>query len=243
MIQPPADTGIPLPAPPIQHSRQPLIQKDASLTVRVKSVAQAQQNIETMAAGLGGFVQQSNRNEAEGQTGTATLALRIPVRQFDEALKEIRSQGDVVSDSSNGNDVTSDVVDMEARLKVLRAEESDYLVLLGRARRTGEIMEIRDKLTEIRTEIESITSQRNVAKDMAAYSTINVTLEQRPLVGQVPKVEGQDTWLTDTWATAVNGLSAAGKIIAQLFIFVLVWAPIWIPTALIGAWIYRKVKW
>ena len=112
-----------------------------------------------------------------------------------------------------------------------------------RARRTGEIMEIRDKLTEIRTEIESITGQRNVTKDMAAFSTINVTLEQRPIAGQAPKQEGQDTWLNDTWATAVNGLSAAGKIVTQLLIFVLVWAPIWVPTSLLGAWIYRKVKW
>ncbi|MHB8637324.1 MAG: DUF4349 domain-containing protein [Fimbriimonadaceae bacterium] len=230
--------------PPQAHSwTQSLIQKDASLTVRVKNVADAQQNIEGVVAGHGGWVQQSNRDEGEGQAGVATLTLRVPVSQFDVVLKSIRALGDVVSDSSSGNDVTGDVVDMDARLKVLRAEESDYMVLLGRARRTGEIMEIRDKLTQIRTDIESIVGQRNVTKDMAAFSTISVTLEQRPLVGQPAKLDGQDPWLGDTWATAVNGLSVAGKLLAQLFIFVLVWAPIWVPTALLGAWAYRKLKW
>lgn len=243
-IMPSVSSPAPSPPPAVRRGVQPLVQKDASLTVKVKSVAQAQQNVETMVVGLQGFVQQSNRNETEGQDGQATMSLRVPVQQFDTAVKEIRALGDVVSETSSGNDVTSNVVDMDARLRVLRAEESDYLVLLRRARRTGEIMEIKDKLTEIRTEIESIVGQENTTKDMAAYSTINVTLTQKPLVGQIgDKTGAQDAWLSDTWATAINGLSAAGRLIGQLLIFVLVWSPIWVPTALIGAWIYRKARW
>jgi hypothetical protein len=131
---------------------------------------------------------------------------------------------------------------MEARLKVLRAEESDYLTLLSRARSVAAIMAVRDKLTEIREEIESIDSQRKTTRDLAAMSTINVTLSQKTAIGE-PKPEGGDSWLNDSWASAVNGLASAGRVLAQLFIFILVWSPLWIPTTLIGAWAYRRVKW
>jgi len=244
-INPQSAVGLATPASPTPHRAPQLIEKTAGLTVKVKNIAEAQQAVEMDAKAAGGWVQESNRSEAEGQAGTATITIRVPVSQFENTLKAIRALGDVTGDSSSGNDVTGDVVDMDARLKVLRAEEADYMILLGRARRTGEIMEIRDKLTEIRTEIESTLGQRNMTKDQAAFSTINVSLTQRPSVGDHSSKsgDGADSWLGDTWATAVNGLSAAGRVLGQLLIFTLVWAPIWVPTALAGAWLYRKLKW
>lgn len=223
--------------------RAPLVQKNAAMTVDVKDVAGAQHNVENTTRGLGGFVQTSNRSEAKDQSSEADLVIRVPVRQYEEALNNIRALGNVVSESSNGNDVTADVVDMEARLKVLRAEESDYLTLLTRARSIASIMAIRDKLTEIRSEIESITAERNTTKDMAAMSTIQVTLRKVSPTQPESKSEGDNVWLNDTWSTAVGGLGSAGKVLAQLLIFLVVWAPIWVPTTLLGAWVYRKLRW
>jgi hypothetical protein len=220
-----------------------LIVKDASLGVKVKNVAESQHTAEGIAVGLGGYVERSDRSEAEGSKGEASLILRVPIQHFEDAVKQIRSLGDVVSDSSSGNDVTSDVVDMDARLKVLRAEESDYLVLLARARSTSAIMAIKDKLTEIRQQIEGIDSERKSTKDLASYSTITVELTQTGRDVKPILLETDKSWLTGTWTSAVDGLGAAGKVIAQLFIFVLVWSPIWIPVALLSAWLYRRYKW
>ena len=98
-------------------------------------------------------------------------------------------------------------------MKVLRAEESDYMVLLGRARSmTALIIEIKDKLTEIREEIESIDRQRKSTKDLANYSTINVHLAAKGGEPEKPKAdkdkEKDKGWLDSTWSAAVGSLEA-----------------------------------
>ncbi len=220
--------------------------KTAALGIKVKNVAESQQSVEGIANGNGGYVQNSARTDSVGTNAEADITVRVPVQCFDIVIKAIRGLGDVISDSSSGNDVTSDIVDMDARMKVLRAEESDYMVLLGRARSTAQIIEIKDKLTEIREEIESIDGQRKSTKDLANYSTINVHLAAKgePEKPKADKDKEKDKgWLDSTWSTAVGGLGSAAKVIAQLFIFVLVWAPIWIPAALLSSYLYRKNKW
>jgi hypothetical protein len=220
---------------------QPMIQRDASLTLRVGDVADAQHATEQLTAGLGGYVSQSSRAESMDTNSTATMSLRIPGPHFEDALKFIHKLGKVVSESSSGLDVTSQAVDMAARLKVLKTEESDYLLLLGRARSTGQIIEIKDKLTDIQEEIESITSQQATLKDQVQYATIDLTLSDRD-PKKIP-VHQKDTWLLDTWTSALNGLESIAKVAAQLFIFALVLLPIWLPLSLLGAWAYRKLRW
>ena len=84
-----------------------------------------------------------------------SIVLRVPVARFDEALSEIKKLADrVESEKIEATDVTQNYVDREAALRNLRAEESQYLLIMKRARSVTETLEVSGKLSEVRSKIE-----------------------------------------------------------------------------------------
>lgn len=87
--------------------------KNGEIGIEVPDVTLALARVRAMAQDLGGYVggsQAGTRDEA------ATLTLRIPADRFEDALAALHElDGDVVIEATNEQDVTSTVVDLEAR--------------------------------------------------------------------------------------------------------------------------------
>lgn len=217
-----------------------LVVKNADMAVRVDSAAKAMSAAGTIAEGLGGFVISSNSNDLKGLQPSGTVVLRVPATRFDLAMQKLRALGDVTSESSNGEDVTAQVADIGARLKVLKAEEDSYITMLRAARRVSEMLEIKERLSGSRQEIESLTAQITALKDMATLSTITATFEQK-ITRNKPEDEPKGGF-EETWNGAVNGLQSALKFLGSVVIVVFVYSPIWLPLAAIGWWLARRAK-
>ncbi len=228
-------TSAPTVPPMSTNSSQRLI-RTADLALRVDSAKEAQSSAIRIVTGFGGFIASSNLSGSKDSLPTATVTLRVPVRSFDNALESLRKLGDVVSDTSNTDDVTAQVADTDARLKVMRAEEDSYVTMLRAAKRVGELLEIKERLSTVRQEIESLDAQKKALADQSTYSTISATFEQKPKPGQPEAPKG---WADETWANAVNGLGSVGRFLASAGIFLFVYAPIWLPVVIIG-WIAVK---
>lgn len=217
-----------------------LVIKSGELTLRVDDALASQQQAIRVAKGLGGFVASSNGSTYERGLPSASLTLRVPSRHFETAMEQLASVeggAEIVSRSSTGDDVTAQVADVEARLRVLRGEEEQYLAILKETRKIGDVLAVKERLSQVRQQIESYDAQRKVMRDQASLSTINATFLQRPAVGTP---EGPKNWAGDAWAKAVNGLQAVGTALAQAGIFLFVFAPIWLPVVLIGWWLVRR---
>jgi hypothetical protein len=117
------------------------------------------------------------------------------------------------------------------------AEEDSYVTMLRHARKLGEILEIKDRLSSVRQEIESLHAQTAALKNTSELSTINLVLEQNPKLNSPEPVS---SWSDDTWTSALNGLRGTSQFLATIGIFLLVFSPIWIPLGLVGIWLYRK---
>ena len=84
----------------------------------------------------------------------------MPVDQFDETRAALAALGCLDSESINGYEVTSQLVDIDARLTTLRAEEAAFQSLLGEATEIGDILQIQDQLFMIRTQIEQLEAEK-----------------------------------------------------------------------------------
>jgi hypothetical protein len=227
------------PAPIVDApSLNPLLIRTANLWLKVTSAAEALAQAEQIAKANGGFTTSTNHSKSEGATPSATATLRVPVKTFESALASLRKLGEVVQDQSNSDDVTTEVADIEARIKVMRAEEDSYVTMLRAARRVGELLEIKERLSAVRQQIESLDAQRKALRSQASYSTINVTFTERPKAGE-PKKEN---WSGDAWSNAVNGLMSVLRSLGQAAIFAFVYAPIWLPILFIGWLVARRLK-
>jgi len=216
------------------------IVRNATLGLKVESVDKTSRQAESVVLGLGGYVETSQIDASTKASGAAMLVLRLPATQFSAGMEKLRALGEFLNENTSGVDVTSQIVDVDARLKTLRSQEESYRNILKGTRKTGEVLEVRDRLFSVRQEIEQYTSERANLKKLATFSTITLNLTEAISENGDKKSDGK--WSSETWATAMNGLRSVGQFMGQMLIFVFVYSPIWIPLAGIAFWINRRSK-
>src|SRR6185312_405497 len=81
-----------------------------------------------VADSFGGFVVQSFASQGSGnRIAEGSLVLRIPAESYDAALSRLRGLGKVESLEESGQDVSKEFVDLNARIRQLRAVETQLL--------------------------------------------------------------------------------------------------------------------
>lgn len=192
--------------------------KTGEISLEVPNVARALARVRALASELGGYVGGS-------QSGTfdqsATLTLRIPADRFEDALARLdQLEGDVLNETTREEDVTSTVVDLEARLKNLQASEVQYRGLLVKAVTIEDILAVQTRLDDVRGEIEQFQAQLKELNGLADLATLGVTL----IPGAVQQAAGN--WdpgktVTEAFAALVGFLQDLGNAGIWLVILIL----------------------
>ncbi len=117
-----------------------MIIRTAQLSVITKEFDKARANLETILKRHRGYVGELKAGGSTGSGRTLTATLRVPADQLDATLTEVKALGRVESESQSGQDVTSQYVDLEARLTNARNTEQRLTDLLRN--RTGKLSDI-----------------------------------------------------------------------------------------------------
>jgi hypothetical protein len=195
--------GLPLQLPELTAK----IVKDATLRVSVEEDtfdARFQRAI-TIAGAHGGFVASSETSEDERPSGA--LVLRIPGSQFEAALGELKALGEVTDEQISGQDVTGQYVDLQARLRNWRAQETVLLGLMAEATTIDESLKVQSALQDVQLAIEELEGQVRAIDDQTAMSTITLDLfEGAPAVA--PNEPGGIPSVSRAWSLALQGFLA-----------------------------------
>ncbi len=230
--------GSALPSPDVADIARQVIRR-ASLSIRVVNAEETEKKVNSMVTGWGGFVQDTQSYNLDSKTPQVVLTLRVPAKHFDHAIEEFEGLGVRTEKTISGEDVTAQIADMDARLKNLKAQELTYRQILGQAKKVGEVLEVQQYLTDIRGQIESLEAQLKSTRNLASLSTITLTLQQRPSENESPKDKG---WADDAWSSAANGLRSAMQALGKALITTFVYAPIWLPVAVLLWLLSRRFK-
>lgn len=222
-----------------QGAQPPLLIRTGDLTVQVGSVKATVPVATTLAKSLGGYVESSSSASDENNVPQAQMTLRVPEPKFDQAMTRLRSLGVVKSESVTGQDVTAQVADVEARVKVLRTSEQSYLVMLAKARKVDDALSIRDRLDDVRQQIESMTAQAKTLRNQATYSTITLALTEKQ---EAPKPAPQPSWFDTAWSGATERASGLGKWLAEVGMNLVLLAPAWVPIVGLAWWLGRRKR-
>jgi len=129
-----------------------------------------------LAEGMGGFMVSSEVNGGQ-DAGSGSLTIRVPAARFEEARAEIRKLGlKVESEKVEAQDVTRQYVDEDANLRNLRAEEVQYLAILKQAHTVKDTLEVSDKLSEVRGQIEQQQAEFDALSKQIETVAITVSL-------------------------------------------------------------------
>ena len=124
----------------------------------------------------GGFIISSEtQNERSG-----TFVLRIPAKRFDRAMGDIRKLATHVRfQQVQGDDVTAEFIDQQARLRILEARKALLFDLFQKANTTEEILRMGSQLDDVELRIEQIQGQIMFLNDQVAESTLRVSMQER----------------------------------------------------------------
>lgn len=180
---------------------------------------------------LGGYVE--NRSVRNGSS-TATrryrhaeLTIRVPADKLDAFVEHINDQTNVVYYTESADDITLRYVATQSRVTALETEQQRLLELLEKAENMSDLLQIEERLTNVRTELEEVTSQMRLYDNMVDYGTIQLTVTE---VQEYTAVEEQTVWqkigsgLSDNWKNLCDGAEA-------VFVFLVTSVPYLIPVS------------
>lgn len=150
----------------------------------------------------------------EGSSMHATLTLRVAAERLGEVLNALRELGKVEAEKADGEDVTNQIVDLEARLRNEQRVEAELLQLLEKRGDAPlkEILELRDKIGEIRGRIEQMTAQREKLGRLVSLATVIVIIRaENAKEGAAPIDNGLGSYfskeLKTSWNNGLRGLT------------------------------------
>ena len=222
---------------PLADLAERKIVKTGEITVEVPAVAAAVGELRAMALSLDGYVSDSRTG---GDDEAATVTLRVPADRFDEALDRLHAMdGEVRVEATRDEDVTSSVVDLEARIRNLQASEQQYRLLVQRAEKVDDVLAVQSRLDQVRGEIEQLTAQLTQLNGLAALSTLTVTL----VPASTPVEDAAEAWDPgSTFGNAAAALVSAGQAVADAGIWlVIVGLPILVIVAIV-VWLALRLR-
>ncbi len=216
------------------------IVRQANVSLRVDEVEVASRALSSKVASMGGYVSASTLGSLGSENPQARLEVRVPSAKFDKALEAIREVGTLLGLQITTEDVTGSLFDMEARLATLRATEESIRTLLGRPGNLDQTIAIREKLAQVRGEIEALAAQRKALSDSVTFSRIQIDLSQSAKAGYLAS---KDTnWLSESWASSVVGLSSVLREVGSGAVAIAVYSPLWLPPFAGLYWLVRRKR-
>jgi hypothetical protein len=127
-----------------------------------------------------GLVYDSQIDLGNSRDARGELVLRIPPAEVDGAIADLARLGTVVSRSQSTDDVTDQVIDVEARILTARASVASVRALMERTTDLNQLVFLENELTTRETVLEQLLAhQRNLTADVA-LATLTVGLSTAP---------------------------------------------------------------
>ena len=157
-----------------------LVIKTGSLELQVAGLDNALATANAKVASLGGYTSGSQRS-GDADKAQATVTYRIPAARWDDALVALRAlAGKVLSEQTQTQDVTGQVIDLGARITNLQATEKALQAIMVKATKISDVLAVQSQLTDVRGQIEELTTQKTHLEGQASFSTLTVTYSLKP---------------------------------------------------------------
>lgn len=159
-----------------QLPQERMIVKNGEIDLLVEDTDSAINRVTQVATDNGGYVL-SSQSWYSREFKYATITLAVRADRFETAMERLRGLSiQVLSETSSGEDVTSEYVDLNSRLSNLEATRDRIQGFLDEAKNVDEALKINQQLSDIEAEIEQVKGRMTYLSGRSAFSTITVDL-------------------------------------------------------------------
>ena len=222
--------------------------KSSQLSLETAKFNDVINSLEDMVKSYGGYIASSSI-DAEGINNNyqclrfASYKINVPSDKLDDFLDESSKLATVRNKSTSAEDITAQYYDNESRLKSLQIQEERYLEILKTATEVKDIIEIENSLTDVRYEIENLTTCLNKISNLVDMATVNINIQevsQETVAQSVPKTLGEKIS-----SSFVNSLKKIKEFSINTVIFIIAAIPYLIIISILlvlSLGIYKAIK-
>ena len=218
--------------------------RDVNMSVEARDFDGVLSQITDKVRELGGYVESSDvsgisvNSYGGSQQRYADIRARIPADRLDRFVETVESAGNVTSKQEQVTDVTLQYSDVQSRKKSMEIEQERLWALLEKAESLDAVVALEARLSEIRYELESYTSQLRLYDNQVDYSTVSINMrEVKDLTPTAPNSIG--TRIQKGFNRSLNNLGEAGT---DLIVWIASNSPILLVLAVIIAAVVLFVR-
>ena len=212
---------------------------DVSYGVEVDDISKGINEVVALSGRHGGQIYERTINITDDRSSSAAFVIKLPPENVEAAIADLDAIGVRRTASQGTEDVTSQVVDIDARLVTAQASLDRVRKLLEAATDLGQILSLESQLTERETLVEQYTAMKRAISDRVSLATLRVqlSLSPEPTATVEPKPVEKPT-IGKAFKSGWNGFV---KVLAAIMIFIGYIAP-FLAIALIGAMVLIPVS-
>ncbi len=174
-----ADSATPLKNDIFKPAESRVVTKKAELYLETEDYEKLVDFIEGKVEGLYGYMESSNEYDYESKAGrSGFMTIRIPTEDLDAFITSIEEEATIRTKTIITDDITSDYVDTESQITALETEQATLLDLLSKANSLSDTIQIQDRLTSVRQELQYYESMMMRMNDEVAYSSVYIDIDE-----------------------------------------------------------------
>ena len=201
----------------------------------------------------GGFVSYSNEttsdynnwyNEVDTAGDTAAsknsmkkhmyITLRVPSEKFSEMKDYISGLGQVISSSTQADNVSKQYAETKTQIEALEKEEKRLLEMMDSAKTIDEMITVENRLTDVQTQLNALKTDLSDLDSHVNYSTINVQIDEvRKYTAPVVEPEERPGFFKRVWNRIKGSMSSFAVTLEGLLMLLITVLPYLLTIGLI----------
>lgn len=197
------------------------VAKTASMTLLVDDPAAAAKRARQTAEALGGYLLSENvvTEQKDGlYVKPSTVTVAVPSAKLDDSLDAFAMLGNATYRTVTAEDVTTQVVDLDARIRVLRESIARVEQLMNKAGSISQVAQVEAELTSRQSDLESLLAKQRALAGRVEMAPVTITLKT-----PVTAVSDPNPWwqgLASGWQALQTSLRVLLVVIGALVPFV-----------------------
>lgn len=212
-----------------------LVVKTGKMTIESDKYDEAEKKITEITNSLGGLIVTSTSSANATGKKQGVITIKVPSKDFDKLVTEVSAVGKVSSQNINSSDVTEEYIDLEARQKTQKElEERLYKLLQDKTTRLSDVLEVEQKLSDVRQKIESTEGRMKFLKSQADYSTLTISIFEPSLL----ETSSGGGFFYELGQAIKSGMKGFTKVLASVITILIAIIPLLVLVYII----YRIIK-
>ncbi|MDH6127875.1 DUF4349 domain-containing protein [Kitasatospora sp. GP82] len=227
-----------------------LISYTGQITVATGNVDKTADDARALAETTGGYVADESVTGAQpgpdgepasGGSVSAHLTLKVPSASYEQTFDRVAGLGTVETRSSQAEDLTQQVVDIDSRLKSQQASVDRVRALMAEARSLSDVVSLESELSRREADLESLQHQQQELSGRTSLSTITLQLQKQTATPAARPGKADGFW-SSVGGALVGGWDVLVAILRGLLIACAALAPFLLLLAPLGALAWHLLR-